>query len=130
MRSAGDEVVQCYVKQPSASVPVPQVRLAAFKRVHVPKGGSVTVSLTVKPDDHSVVVPCRQDLLFCWKSRGAASPQTFTAGFAPQEFYHASSSDEKSAAGDVGRGGEAIYTASAAQKVEAGPIELYVERPA
>ena len=52
---AGDEVVQCYVKQPSASVPVPQVRLAAFKRVHVPKGGSVTVSLIVKPDDHSVV---------------------------------------------------------------------------
>ena len=27
-----DEVVQCYVKQPNASVPVPQVRLAAFTR--------------------------------------------------------------------------------------------------
>ena len=69
VRSAGDEVVQCYVKQPSASVPVPQVRLAAFKRVHVPKGGSVTVSLTVKPDDHSVVSALTANTyLFCWRS--------------------------------------------------------------
>ena len=50
-----DEVVQVYIKQPHASVPVPQVRLAAFKRVHVPKAGSLTVTLSVMPDAHAVV---------------------------------------------------------------------------
>ena len=33
-----DEVVQLYIKQPEATVPVPQVRLAAFSRVHIPAG--------------------------------------------------------------------------------------------
>ena len=50
-----DEVVQVYVKQPEASVPAPRVRLAAFTRVHVPKGSSKTVTLAVKPDAHTVV---------------------------------------------------------------------------
>ena len=52
---ASDEVVQVYIKQPGASFPVPNVRLGAFKRVHVPAGGTITVSLTVKPEAHSVV---------------------------------------------------------------------------
>ena len=46
---------QVYIKQPAATVPVPNVRLAAFARVHVRKGGSATVTLVVKPDSHSVV---------------------------------------------------------------------------
>ena len=50
-----DEVVQCYVKQPHASVPVPQVRLAAFARVHVPKGQTVTVSILIPPSSHTIV---------------------------------------------------------------------------
>lgn len=79
---ASDEVVQVYIKQPHATVPVPQVRLAAFKRVHVAAGSSTTLSLTVKPDSHSVVT---------------------TDG-----------------------GGEAIYVASADQKVEAGAITVHV----
>lgn len=77
-----DEVVQVYVKQPAATVPVPQVRLGAFLRVHIPAGGSEVVSLVVKPDAHSVVT-----------------------------------SDE---------GGEAIYLASADQRVEQGAFELHV----
>ena len=50
-----DEVVQCYVKQPHASVPVPQVRLAAFARVHVPKGQTATVSILIPPSSHTIV---------------------------------------------------------------------------
>lgn len=51
----GDEVVQLYVKQPHASVPVPQVRLAAFERVTIPRGQTKTVSLSISPIFHSVV---------------------------------------------------------------------------
>ena len=51
-----DEVIQCYVKQPHASVPVPQVRLAAFSRVHIPAGKTVSVALTLAPDTHTVVL--------------------------------------------------------------------------
>ena len=50
-----DEVVQIYIKQPEASVPVPRVRLGAFTRVHLPEGSSKDVTLVVKPESHSVV---------------------------------------------------------------------------
>ena len=50
-----DEVVQAYVKHPHASVPVPQVRLAAFERVHIAAGSSATVALSIPPSAHSVV---------------------------------------------------------------------------
>ena len=50
-----DEVVQLYVKQPDATVPAPRVRLGAFARVHVRKGASVSVVLTLRPEAHSVV---------------------------------------------------------------------------
>jgi len=50
-----DEVVQAYVKQPDAQVPVPQVRLAAFERVHIAAGSSATVALSIPPSAHSVV---------------------------------------------------------------------------
>ena len=51
-----DEVVQCYVKQPNASVPVPQVRLAAFSREHIEVGQTVTASLVIHPESHAAVL--------------------------------------------------------------------------
>ena len=48
-------VVQVYIKQPAASVPVPRIRLGAFARVHILKGGTKSVTLTIKPEAHSVV---------------------------------------------------------------------------
>ena len=51
-----DEVVQCYVKQPNASVAVLQVRLAAFARTHVEVGQTVSVSLSILPQSHSAVL--------------------------------------------------------------------------
>ena len=41
---------------PNASVPVPQVRLAAFARAHVEVGQTVTVSLSVPPQSHAAVL--------------------------------------------------------------------------
>lgn len=52
----GDEVVQVYVKQPEATVPVPRVRLAAFARVNIKAGEAVTVDLNVAPNTHTVVL--------------------------------------------------------------------------
>ena len=50
-----DEVVQAYTKQPNATVPVPQVRLSAFERVHIAAGASVTVQLLLSPGQRAVV---------------------------------------------------------------------------
>lgn len=49
------KVVQLYVKQPHASVPVPNVRLGDFERVVIQKGQTVTVTLNLTPDYHSIV---------------------------------------------------------------------------
>ena len=51
-----DEVVQLYIKQPEATVPVPQVRLAAFSRVHIPAGQKKKVNLLISPSSHAVVL--------------------------------------------------------------------------
>jgi beta-glucosidase len=48
-----DEVVQCYIKQPDATVPVPKVRLGAFARVFVPKGETIDVTLSIPPKARS-----------------------------------------------------------------------------
>jgi beta-glucosidase len=58
---AGDEVVQLYVKTPTASVPAPLVRLADFERVHIAAGGKTTVSLLLTPKYHSVVHDAGKD---------------------------------------------------------------------
>jgi len=50
-----DEVVQVYAKQQHATVPVPQVRLVGFERVHVPQGKSRVVLINVFPDSHTAV---------------------------------------------------------------------------
>lgn len=51
----GEEVVQVYVKQPQASVPVPRVRLADFARVPIKAGETVRVTLFVRPQYRFVV---------------------------------------------------------------------------
>lgn len=51
----GDEVVQCYVSQVEAKSPAPRVRLAGFERVHVRAGETVSVTVEVEPQWHSVV---------------------------------------------------------------------------
>lgn len=52
----GDEVVQVYVKQPNASVPVPLVRLAAFDRIFVPAKKTVSVKFSIVPESHAAVI--------------------------------------------------------------------------
>ena len=50
-----DEVVQAYTKQPNATVAAPAVRLAAFARVHVAAGATVTVAMQLLPETRAVV---------------------------------------------------------------------------
>jgi beta-glucosidase len=60
---AGDEVVQVYVKQPEASVPVPQVRLAGFDRLTMLQPGETrTVTVTLPPNTHTVVYETGSDV--------------------------------------------------------------------
>ena len=46
---AGDEVVQCYVSDLEASVPVPVRQLVGFKRIHLQPGETQTVSIEIEP---------------------------------------------------------------------------------
>eukprot|EP01094_Clydonella_sp_ATCC50884_P013034 TRINITY_DN2330_c2_g1_i5.p1 TRINITY_DN2330_c2_g1~~TRINITY_DN2330_c2_g1_i5.p1 ORF type:complete len:654 (+),score=198.47 TRINITY_DN2330_c2_g1_i5:97-1962(+) len=52
-----DEVVQVYVQQVSSQLPAPNVRLAAFERVHVRAGEKRVVALQVLPSYRCVIVP-------------------------------------------------------------------------
>ena len=47
----GAEVVQVYVQDPIMSFVRPWKRLVAFKRVTVPAGGSLAVSITISADE-------------------------------------------------------------------------------
>jgi beta-glucosidase len=47
---AGDEVVQLYVSDVEASVPVPRLHLEGFKRIHLKPGQVKTVKFTLKPE--------------------------------------------------------------------------------
>lgn len=47
----GEEVVQLYLKNKSASVPVPLKSLKGFQRVSLKKGEKKTVTFTIKPND-------------------------------------------------------------------------------
>jgi beta-glucosidase len=46
-----DEVVQLYVQFPGSKVARPAKALKGFKRIHVPAGKSVTVTLPLKAED-------------------------------------------------------------------------------
>jgi len=54
-KMGGDEVVQLYVSNLNASVPVPIRTLKAFKRIHLNPGEEKTVNLKVNPDAFSVI---------------------------------------------------------------------------
>jgi beta-glucosidase len=51
----GEEVVQLYLSNLSADVPVPLRTLKGFKRISLKPGESKTVSFTLAPDDFSVI---------------------------------------------------------------------------
>jgi beta-glucosidase len=52
---AGDEVVQVYLCDVEASVPVPIRQLVAFKRLHLDAGERQTVSFVLTPDQFSLI---------------------------------------------------------------------------
>jgi beta-glucosidase len=54
-RRAGDEVVQFYVSDVAASVPVPLHQLQGFERIHLAAGEKKTVSCTLKPKQMSLI---------------------------------------------------------------------------
>ncbi len=58
-KRAGDEVVQLYVKDIEASVPVPRQHLEGFKRIYIKPGQKKTVKFTLK-----------RDQLFCYDDNG------------------------------------------------------------
>jgi beta-glucosidase len=52
---AGDEVVQVYLSDVEASVPVPIRQLVGFGRVHLEPGETQTLSFTLQPDQFSLI---------------------------------------------------------------------------
>lgn len=52
---AGDEVVQFYVSDVAASVPVPLHQLQGFERIHLAAGEKKTVTCTLKPKQMSLI---------------------------------------------------------------------------
>jgi beta-glucosidase len=48
-KRAGDEVVQCYLRDDQASVPVPRHQLVGFQRIHLKPGQSRRVAFTIAP---------------------------------------------------------------------------------
>jgi beta-glucosidase len=52
---AGDEVVQVYVSNLDASVPVPLRALKGFKRIHLLPGEARIVSFSISPEAFSVI---------------------------------------------------------------------------
>lgn len=55
-KMAGDEVIQLYLSDPSASVPVPVRSLAGFERLNLKPGEKRTVRFTLTPRQMSVVL--------------------------------------------------------------------------
>ena len=79
----GDEVVQLYVKQPHASVPVPQVRLVDFERVTIPQGQSKTVELTIRPEFHSIITETGGDVYIDKQSVEKGEIEIYVGGGQP-----------------------------------------------
>jgi len=94
-KRAGDEVVQVYVTDREASVPVPIRKLVGFKRISLEAGAEQTVSFKIDPRDLSlitddtrrVIEPGEFDLSVGGKQPGfsgaadAATTQTVTGSF-------------------------------------------------
>ena len=79
---AGDEVVQLYVRDVEASVPVPLRQLQGFARVHLEPGKQQTVTFTLAPkqmsliadDGRRVIEPGRFDLSIGGGQPGTVAP--------------------------------------------------------
>lgn len=83
----GDEVVQLYVKQTAASVPVPSVRLGDFQRVrHIAPGETRRVTLSLEPGFHSVVLPDAQNIYNSTVEVEAGSIELWVGGGQPDYF--------------------------------------------
>ena len=54
-KRAGDEIVQLYLSNTTASVPVPLSTLKGFKRIHLEPGESKVLTFTLQPEDFSVI---------------------------------------------------------------------------
>jgi beta-glucosidase len=54
-KRAGDEVVQLYVSDREATVPVPTRKLVGFKRINLKAGASQKVSFAIDPRDLSLI---------------------------------------------------------------------------
>ncbi len=52
---AGDEVVQLYLQDVEASLPVPRLQLAGFSRIHLSPGEKQTLQFTITPEQMSLV---------------------------------------------------------------------------
>jgi beta-glucosidase len=62
-RRAGDEVVQVYVRDVAASVPVPVHQLAGFDRIQLQPGAMQTVHFTLKPEQFSLITDAGQRIV-------------------------------------------------------------------
>jgi len=51
----GDEVIQLYLSQPDATVPVPKIRLVDFNRIFIKSGESKDIKLMIQPRYRTVV---------------------------------------------------------------------------
>ena len=60
---AGDEVVQLYVRDVEASVPVPVRQLQGFARVHLEPGEQQTVTFTLTPKQMSLIADDGQRMI-------------------------------------------------------------------
>jgi beta-glucosidase len=54
-KAAGDEVVQVYISNLDAPVPVPIHSLNGFKRIHLKSGEVKTVDFSISPDAFSII---------------------------------------------------------------------------
>jgi beta-glucosidase len=54
-KKAGDEVVELYISNLTADVPVPILALKAFKRINLLAGQSKTVTLAIPPEAFSII---------------------------------------------------------------------------
>jgi beta-glucosidase len=86
---AGDEVVQVYLRDLAASVPVPIRQLVGFQRVHLGPGASATLSFSITPRQMSlldaqgqrVIEPGAFALSVGGGQPGSEGAQTLTAEF-------------------------------------------------
>lgn len=62
-KHAGDEVVQLYVRDVAASVPVAVRQLAGFDRIHLQPGATQTVRFTLKPEQFSLMTDAGQRIV-------------------------------------------------------------------